>query len=202
MRSSNVLKILVTAVLCIFIGCGDDHKKSKNDAPQVHEEQQETTDESSGDKEEDKKPGSTQLPIVKPPVKPNPPAPNPPVPAPTFGQIVAADQESIQTKLLNHYCVACHRGATPAANLNLESLTPYLTGELGANGYRGVLLFPSRADVSTLKLVMAHHESYSAMPPTDNALKIPTVTAQQVEAVSTWINGLKSSDDDGGIGRN
>jgi hypothetical protein len=50
---------------------------------------------------------------------------------------------------------------------------------------------------------MARHEAYSAMPPIGNALKIPEVTAQQLSAVSTWIDSLKASeDDDGGIGRN
>jgi hypothetical protein len=81
-------------------------------------------------------------------------------------------------------------------------LTPYLSGELGANGYRGVLLFPGRGDVSTLMLVMARHESYSAMPPADNALKIPEVTAQQIAAVTKWIDGLKVLEESGaGIGR-
>lgn len=202
MRSSYVLATLVTSMLLFLSGCGSD-KKSKNDAPQAEDESADDGGEA---------PGTTQPPAEKPPVKPNPPTPNPPTPKPPvkpnppaskFGQIVSADQDSIQTKLLNHYCVACHSGATPKANLNLENLSPYLSGELGAGGYRGVLIFPGRGDVSTLKLVMARHESYPAMPPADNALKIPAVTVQQVEAVSTWIDSLKPADDDGGgIGRN
>jgi hypothetical protein len=51
-------------------------------------------------------------------------------------------------------------------------------------------------------LVMARHESYSAMPPADNALKIPEVTAQQIAAVTKWIDGLKVLEESGaGIGR-
>ncbi len=220
MRSSYVLKTLVSSLLFIFAGCGGDHKKSKSDAPSVQEDQT-NTDESSEDEDGEKNSG-TQPPVVKPPVNPNPPVVNPPVvnppvvnppvvnppnpspPAgdPTFGQIITADQTSIQTKLLNHYCVACHRGATPAANLNLEDLTPYVTGDLGANGYRGILLYPGRSDISTLNLVIARHESFPAMPPIDNVLKIPAVTAQQVQAVSTWIDGLTPINDDGGLGRN
>ena len=209
MRSSYVLMTLVTSMALVLSGCGSS-KKSRSEGPPVQNDQPSKSEKPADEESDDTTPVGNQPPETKPPVKPNhpsaiPPAsppPKPPVPVEKFGQIVAADQDSIQTKLLNHYCLACHSGAAPQANLNLESLTPYLTGELGANGYRGVLLFPGRGDISTLMLVMARHESYSAMPPTDNGLKIPEVTAQQIDAVTKWIDGLKVSEESGGgIGR-
>ncbi len=222
MGSSYVFTLLATSVLYLLIGCGSSNKKS-NDAPPAVEDQtapsnetesedsgglenENSENESGGNSSDDNQPpadnGQTDTnPVVTPPPTTPPPVAPPAAVPSVFGQTVAPEQNSIQEKLLNHYCVACHRGSMPAAGLNLEDLTPYLTGDLGANGYRGVLLFPGRSEVSTLKLVIAGHESYSVMPPKDNRLKIPAVTGQQIEAVAKWIDGLKVGEGDGGIGR-
>lgn len=130
------------------------------------------------------------------------PAPGPkddgsssPDPTP-YGQVVEPSVASIQTKLLDVYCVKCHQGATPRAGLDLTSLQKHLDGT-AAGTYQGRLLVPGHAELSTLALVIdpavEHSAELPAMPPAPSG--IPAVTADQAKAVKDFINGLGGATD-------
>ncbi len=128
---------------------------------------------------------------------PNPdPKPDPtPDPKPSsYGQTVDLTVASIQAKLLDVYCVACHRGESPKAGLDLTSLASHLDGTV-RDSYQGRLVVPGAPGQSMLALVIdpavAHSQDIPLMPPPLAA--IPAVTAAQALAVKTFIRDLAGS---------
>ncbi len=122
------------------------------------------------------------------------PAPKPePKPSP-YGQKVEASVASIQAKLLDVYCVACHRGESPKAGLDLTSLASHLDGTV-RDSYQGRLIVPGAPEQSMLALVIdpavTHSEAVPQMPPPPAG--VPAVTSAQAFAVNTFIHNLPGS---------
>lgn len=137
--------------------------------------------------------------------KPDPGKPDQPSP---YGQKIEANVASIQAKLLDVYCVACHKGETPRAGLDLTSLASHLDGTV-RDTYEGRLIVPGAPEQSMLALVIDpavdHSGGIKAMPPKPSG--IPAVTAAQAAAVASFIEGLAvggndlgDADDDDGAG--
>lgn len=114
--------------------------------------------------------------------------------APRFGLTVDPTLESIQTNLLDVYCVRCHQGDDPPRKLSLTNLSQFVPPNHvhDPNGYHGTLVAPGRPGDSMLYIVMSSPRAAQQMPPPTSGL--PLVTEAQLQAVAAWITAL----DDGG----
>ncbi len=118
-----------------------------------------------------------------------------PSPSP-YGQALEPTVASIQTKLLDVYCVKCHQGTSPRAGLDLTSLQAHLDGT-AAGTYEGRLVVPGHEELSALVLVIDpavdHDGAIKWMPPLQAG--IPAVTGDQVQVVKAFVHGLGGQTD-------
>lgn len=140
---------------------------------------------------------SAQPDPAPPPTYPNPePSPSPLPPA--FGLHVDPTVGSIQSNLMDIYCVSCHAGASPPRGLDLTDLDKFLppnNPHSDPNGYHGTLIAPGNPSRSMLLMVMKSTRSDQMPPPTSG---FPPVTDDQLQSVEEWITSLSTGSGDGG----
>lgn len=81
-------------------------------------------------------------------------------------------------------CVKCHSGDKPKGKLHLDSLAGVLKG-----GGDGVVVEPGKSASSMLIVNVAHlGDEDDWMPPPNNKMKIPALTAEKIGLIRAWID--------------
>jgi hypothetical protein len=103
---------------------------------------------------------------------------------------VDPNAQSVQSNLINPYCTPCHKGADAPMGLDLSDVTIYTDGQ-PHGAWRGQgLIVAGSSDSSLIVQIISTSDADSKMPPPDNTLGIPAVTADQLKGLSGWIDGL------------
>ena len=86
--------------------------------------------------------------------------------------------------IFENSCVKCHSGDKPKGKLHLDSLAGVLKG-----GVDGVVVQPGKSTSSMLIINVARlGDEDDWMPPPNNKMKIPALTAEQIGLIRAWID--------------
>lgn len=121
---------------------------------------------------------------------PSQPPPGSPPPSESYDRTVSPTLESIQSDLVNPFCVPCHSGESPAKGVDLSNLKKYVDGGPLTRDER-LMIVPGAPDFSLIVRVL--EDTQNPMPPIGNGLEIPPVKSAQKDSLKSWIQGLTAT---------